>query len=65
MEAVVEGESGLLCEPKNADSLHDAMARFCHMPPAQRAAMGIAGRRHMEETFDRQKVVAETIERII
>lgn len=65
MEAVLEGESGFLCEPENADSLHDAMARFCQTPQSQRKAMGKGGRRHMEEDFDKRKVVVETIERII
>lgn len=65
MEAVLEGESGFLCEPKNADSLFDAMTRFCQMPQYQRESMGKAGRRHMEEVFDKRKVVMETIERII
>lgn len=64
MEAVIEGESGLLCEPKNADSLYEVMAQFCQMPYAQRKSMGEAGRRHMEALFDKRKVVAETIERI-
>ena len=61
MEAVIEGESGLLCEPKNADSLYDAMRQFCELPNAQREAMGLVGRRHMEEAFDKRKVVAQTI----
>lgn len=65
MEAVLEGESGFLCEPKNTDSLYDAMVRLCRTPQAQRAAMGKAGRRHMEEVFDKKKVVAETLERIV
>lgn len=61
MEAVLEGESGLLCEPRNADSLYEAMRAFCAMPLFQREAMGKAGRAHMECVFDKRKVVAETI----
>lgn len=61
IEAVIEGESGLLCEAKDADSLCDAMRRFCRMAQEEREAMGQAGRRHMEEIFDKKKVVAETI----
>ncbi len=61
MEAVIKGESGLLCEPKNADSLYDAMRQFCELPNAQREAMGLAGRRHMEEVFDKRMVVVETM----
>ena len=61
MEAVVENISGLLCEPKNADSLYEAMKQFTDISPAERAAMGVAGRRHMEDRFDKKKVVAETL----
>lgn len=62
MEAVIEGKSGLLCEPKNADSLYDAMRQFCELPNAQREAMGLAGRRHMEEAFDKKRVIEITLE---
>lgn len=60
-EAVVEGKSGLLCEPKNAEGLYHAMSRFLKLPAAQRETMGLAGRRHMEEVFDKRLVVAETV----
>lgn len=64
MEAVIEGESGLLCEPKNADSLYRAMKGFIQLPYEKKAAMGIAGRQHMEDKFDKTKVVEETIAHI-
>ena len=60
-EAVAEGKSGLLCEPKNAESLYDAMSRFLKLSAREREAMGLAGRRHMEEVFDKRLVVAETV----
>lgn len=61
MEAVVEGVSGLLCEKQNADSLYEAMKTFLEMPHEARAAMGRAGRAHMEAVFDKKLVVAETV----
>lgn len=60
-EAVLENVSGLLCRPKDADSLYEAMKRFLAMDPEERAAMGRAGRKHMEEVFDKKKVVEQTI----
>lgn len=60
-EAVVDGKSGLLCEPKDADSLYDAMHRFLELTMEQREEMGIAGRRHMEEVFDKRLVVDKTV----
>ena len=61
MEAVVEHESGLLCESKNADSLYEEMVRFLALNREQREAMGLAGRRRMEQIFDKKKVVAATL----
>ena len=61
-EAVLDGISGLLCEPKDADSLYEAMKRFLNLPQETRTQMGKAGRKHMEAVFDKKKVVSETLE---
>jgi galacturonosyltransferase len=63
-EAVVDKESGLLCEPKNADSLYECMKLFCSLPTHTRAQMGLRGRRHMEEVFDKKKVVEKTVKEL-
>ena len=63
-EAVQEGVSGLLCEPKDSDSLYEAMKRFLNLPPETRAQMGRAGRAHMEAVFDKKKVVMETVKEL-
>lgn len=63
-EAVIDGESGFLCEPKNADSLYEAMKRFSALPADERRKMGLRGREHMEQTFDKKIVVNSTIERL-
>lgn len=60
-EAVLNGKTGLLCEPRNADSLCSAMRRMRQTPREERARMGMAGRRHMEEKFDKKIVVRETM----
>ena len=60
-EAVVERESGLLCKPKDPDSLYETMKYFLSLPTNIRAQMGKVGRKHMEDTFDKKKVVAETM----
>lgn len=61
-EAVEEGVSGLLCAPRDAESLYTAMKRFLALPRQGRAAMGRAGRRRMEAIFDKEKVVNATLE---
>ncbi|MBR3972833.1 MAG: glycosyltransferase family 4 protein [Oscillospiraceae bacterium] len=63
-EAVLENASGLLCEPKNAESLYEAMKHFLSIPAEIRAQMGVAGRRHMEAVFDKKKVVVKTLEQL-
>lgn len=60
-EAVTEG-SGMLCEPQSTDSLYKTMKTFLHLSPEAREAMGKAGRRHMEEVFDKKKVVQATMD---
>jgi galacturonosyltransferase len=62
MEAVIDGKSGYLCQVKNADSLYATMKNFLALSREQREAMGLAGRKHMEDTFDKKKVVAETMD---
>lgn len=64
-EAVIEGVSGLLCEPKNVESLYAVMKQMAEMSVAERRAMGMAGRKHMEDVFDKKKVVEETITTIM
>ncbi len=58
-ESVVDGVSGFLCEPKNADSLFIAMKKMMNHP--DRETMGRAGRNHMISVFEKKKVVNDTI----
>ena len=64
-EAVVDGKTGFLCRVKDADSLYDAMRKMLEASPEEREQMGREGRKHMEEVFDKRKVVEETIRHII
>lgn len=61
-EAVVDGESGLLCESKNVENLYHAMKKMIAIPVAQRQMMGKAGRKHMEAYFNKKEVVKQTVE---
>lgn len=62
LEAVEDGVSGYLCEKQNADDLYRVMKRFAALSPEDREAMGLAGRKRMEALFDKEKVVAETLD---
>lgn len=61
MEAVIDGKTGYLVERKNANDLYKVMKQFTKLSYDQRKAMGLAGRKHMEEVFDKKKVVQDTI----
>lgn len=61
-EAVIEYETGLLCQPQDADSLYETMKHFLSLDDETRAQMGRMGRRHMEAVFDKKDVVARTVE---
>lgn len=60
-EAVIDGVSGFLCECKNAKSLYTVMKRMVELSKPERKAMGLAGRKHIEDVFEKNKVVEETI----
>ena len=62
-ESVVEG-SGLLCEPRNKESLFAAMKSMMEKTREEREQMGQVGRKHMEDVFDKKKVVADTIKHL-
>ena len=63
-EAVIEGISGFTWEPKSVDSLYKAMYKMVSTSVECRVFMGQAGRKHMEDVFDKKKVVGETIEHL-
>ena len=55
-EAVEEGVTGFICEPRSVDSLAAAIERLLLLSPAERMAMGSAGRSKMEAEF-REEIV--------
>ena len=63
-EAVVDGVSGYLCEKKSVESLFQTMKKVCETACEQRRVMGLAGREHMEQSFNREEIVEETIRKI-
>lgn len=60
-EAVIENVSGFLCEKENSDSLYECIVKFINLPHEKKKNMGLASRTHMENVFDKRKVVDETI----
>lgn len=64
LEAVEDGVSGFWCEKQNAGDLCRVMKQFTELSYNQRRAMGLAGRKRMEEMFDKSMIVKKTIEYI-
>jgi glycosyltransferase involved in cell wall biosynthesis len=60
-ETVLSGESGLLVKPNSATALADALAELLAKSPAQLAAMGRAGRAHIQETYTVEHMCGETL----
>jgi glycosyltransferase involved in cell wall biosynthesis len=56
-DAVLPGVSGFLVAPRRTDQLAQAMQDFIDLSANERIAMGQAGRRHMEETYNEQIIV--------
>lgn len=56
---MIDGETGLLCRPCDVASLVDVMQDDGACPPAEREAMGRAGRAFMER--DVSKFVEESV----
>lgn len=64
LEAVEDGVSGYLAKKKNIEDLYRAMKKFTKLSYEERRSMGLAGRKRMEEMFDKRQVVKETIDRL-
>jgi len=58
MEAVLDGETGLLVPPGNAAALAGAL-RWLADDPQSAGSMGAAGARLMAERFSRERMLAE------
>ena len=63
-EAVDPEVTGLLCQPRDEESLYWALKDFLALAPERRAGMGKAARHRMEEHFDRNAVVAATVAKL-
>ena len=61
-EAVDDGVNGFLCKVGDAADLARCMKKMLALDSAQRAAMGAAGRRKMEQQFDEKIVIERYLE---
>ncbi len=64
-EAVIDGKTGLLCEPKNVESLYTAMKAIVAMSNSDREIMGKEGRKYIQSDFNKEEIVNITIKHLI
>lgn len=60
MEAVIDEKSGLLANVCDAEDLYNKIKKFIELPYDKKVNMGKSARNHMENKFDKYKVVSET-----
>jgi SAM-dependent methyltransferase len=58
-EAILEGQTGFVCPPRDPAGLGEAMSRLAALSPEARARMGVAARAHAVARFDLKRVAAE------
>ena len=63
-EAVKDGETGLLVKVKDSQDLYNKIKQFMTFSYEKRQQMGLEGRKHIQEVFDKDQIVNQTIERI-
>ena len=64
LEAVVDGKTGFLVEPKNAGSLYEKLKEFIELPYEKKCEMGKESHNYIAENFDKKDVVEKTIQRL-
>lgn len=61
-QAVADGETGFLCNVRDAHALAEAMRRMLLLTPEQRARMGKVARKRIVREFDEKIVVGRYLD---
>lgn len=64
-EIVENGRNGLLCEPKNVDSLKNAMESFINLSNLEKANMGAQSRKKIVSEFSKLSVIEKYLKLLI
>ena len=60
-EAVIDGQTGYLVNKADSFDLYEKLKMFVELPFEEKRNMGRLSRKHIEERFDKEKVVLKTI----
>lgn len=63
-QVVVDGKTGLLCQPANSDSLIRAIQSFLRLTPAQRAQLGTNARQYILQHHTQEHLVRAFLARL-
>lgn len=61
LETVIDNETGFLVEPKNSDQLAEIIDKTLNLSEEESKAMGLAGRKNMEDNFSNIKMCGDTL----
>lgn len=62
LETIIDGVTGFLVAPNDADSLAKTIDKVLEMPESKAYEMGIAGRKNIEENFSNDLMCVKNIE---
>ncbi len=65
LEAVVDGQTGYLCNVRNSEDLYQKINSFIDIPYEQKKQMGKRSHMHISSVFDKTKVVNDTLSEIL
>jgi len=60
-EAILDGESGYVIQVRNAEDLYSKVTKFINLTYEDKKKMAERSRKHIQTTFDKSKVVKQTI----
>ena len=63
-ETLIDGKTGFVVPIKDKDKLIEAVRKFMNMSADEQKAMGLEGRKYIEQNFDRSIVVKEYMTRL-
>lgn len=63
-EAIIDKKTGYLVKKQDVNDLYKKMKLFVNLPYEQKEKMGLLGRKHMENNFDKKIIIEETMKSI-
>ena len=62
--SIVRNFNGLICKPKDSQSLEEALNHMLNMTKAERSKMGSYGREIVQDNYDEEIVIQAAIDQV-